>query len=114
VQQKIGAEKTQGFMRLYMVPGMGHPSGGPGPNSFGQSGHTTAKGPAHGVYTALEEWVEKGTAPGEIIATKYIDDAKAKGVKMTRPLCAYPQVAKYKGSGDTNDSANFACSAAWE
>jgi feruloyl esterase len=57
VQQKMGAEKTQGFMRLYMIPGMGHCSGGPGPNSFGQKGHTTAKGPAQGVYTALEEWV---------------------------------------------------------
>jgi feruloyl esterase len=56
--------------------------------------------------------VEKGTAPGEIVATKYIDDAKAKGVKMTRPLCAYPQVARYKGTGDTNDSASFVCSSA--
>ena len=114
VQQQMGAEKTQSFMRLYMIPGMGHCSGGPGPNSFGQSGHTTAKGPAQGVYAALEQWVEKGTAPGEIVAAKYIDDAKAKGVKMTRPLCAYPQVARYKGTGDTNDSASFVCSSASE
>jgi len=49
-------------------------------------------------------------APAKIIATKYVNDANhAAGVKMTRPLCPYPQVAKYKGSGDTNDAANFVC-----
>jgi len=55
--------------------------------------------------------VEKGTAPGDIIATKYLDDDIAKGVQMTRPLCPYPQIARYKGMGDTNDAANFVCRA---
>ena len=55
-----------------------------------------------------EQWVEKGAAPGTIIATK-------KGKKpMTRSLCAYPQKAVYKGSGDTSDAANFRCSAGVE
>jgi len=53
--------------------------------------------------------VEKGVAPSTIIATKYIDDDPSKGVKMTRPLCSYPLAAKYKGTGDTNDAANFIC-----
>jgi tannase/feruloyl esterase len=109
VIEKIGKQKTAEFVRLYMAPGVEHCVGGPGPNSFGQLGRTTAKGPEHGIYTALEQWVENSSAPGEIIATKYTGDAVARGVQMTRPLCPYPQYAKYKGSGDTNDSANFTC-----
>ena len=58
---------------------------------------------------ALEQWVEKGTAPADIIAGKYDEGSKAP--KMTRPLCPYPQVAKYKGSGDAHDAANFTCAA---
>jgi hypothetical protein len=111
VMATMGAQNADGFIRLYMVPGMQHCFPGPGPNSFGQTGHTTAKGPAFGIYDALELWVEKGTAPESIVATKYVDDDPAKGVQMTRPLCPYPQIADYKGSGDTNDFANFACAA---
>jgi feruloyl esterase len=88
---------------------MEHCGSGPGANSFGQLGHTTAKGPAYGVFDSLEKWVEEGNSPGDIIATKYVDDRKSKGVKMTRPLCPYPEIAKYKGDGDTNDAANFVC-----
>ncbi len=107
----LGAPETEGFVRLYMAPGMQHCGGGPGPNAFGQSGLTTAKGPEYGIYTALEQWVENGAAPGEIIATKYVADTTARGVQMTRKLCPYPQVATYKGTGDTNDYANFTCGA---
>ncbi len=110
VVKQMGAQTTDSFMRLYMVPGMEHCAGGPGPSSFGQLGLTTAKAPEYGIYTALEQWVEKGIAPTEIIATKY--EGAARSVKMTRPLCAYPQIAKYKGTGDANDSANFVCSSA--
>jgi feruloyl esterase len=61
--------------------------------------------------SALEQWVENGVAPGPIIATKYLSDLDpSQGLKMTRPLCPYPQIAKYKGTGDTNDAANFVCS----
>ena len=59
---------------------------------------------------SLERWVEKGTAPAVIIASKYAAGDE-QHPKMTRPLCPYPQVAKYKGSGDTNDAANFRCEA---
>jgi Tannase and feruloyl esterase len=108
----MGAQTAESFLRLYMVPGMLHCSGGPGANSFGQTGNTTTKGPEYGIYDALEQWVEKDIAPGDITATKYIDNAVGKGVQMTRPLCPYPQIAKYKGTGDANDSANFVCAAA--
>lgn len=114
VMNAMGKQKTDSFLRLYMVPGMEHCVGGPGANSFGQLLRKTVKGPEYGVFTALEQWVERGTSPNEVIATKYVGDSPEKGVKMTRPLCAYPQIAKYKGNGDTNDAANFVCSSAPE
>jgi feruloyl esterase len=107
VETAMGARETSSFLQLYMAPGVQHCGGGPGPNSFGQ--FTPAGDAQHDLYGALEQWVEKGLAPEKIIATKYVDDERDKGVKMTRPLCPYPQVAKYKGTGDTNDAANFAC-----
>jgi tannase/feruloyl esterase len=75
-----------------MVPGMQHCSGGPGPDSFDS-------------LTALEQWVEQGIAPKQIIASKLA----AGVVTRTRPLCRYPQVARYKGKGSTDDAANFRC-----
>jgi feruloyl esterase len=108
VQAKMGAAKAADFVRLYMVPGMGHCAGGPGASSFGQLGLTTAKGPEYGIFDALEKWTEHNAAPDSIIATKY---AAAKKVEMTRPLCPYPQQAKYNGNGNPNDSASFTCTA---
>jgi feruloyl esterase len=108
----MGQRNTDSFLRLFMAPGMQHCGGGPGPNSFGQGANSPPYDPEHNIYIALEQWVEKGVAPSTITATKYVDDSNpAQGVKMTRPLCSYPQVAKYKGTGDTNDAANFACAA---
>ena len=110
VMKRMGAHDTDAFLRLFMAPGMAHCGGGPGPNVFGQAGSPMADDPGHNIYRALEEWAEKGVAPDRVIATKYKDDRNpAQGVKMTRPLCAYPKVAKYKGSGDSNDAANFVC-----
>ena len=110
VVRKMGRRSFDSFVRLYMVPGMQHCGGGPGPNAFGQFGGMTPTDPEHNAYTALEQWVEKGSAPSKIIATKYVDDSAAKGVKMTRPLCPYPEVAKYRGKGDASAAANFVCS----
>ncbi len=110
VVAKLGRRKTDEFTRLFLVPGMQHCGGGPGANSFGQRGTAPPFDPEHNIYMALEQWVEKGVAPSQVIATKYVDDSDpAKGVKMTRPLCTYPDIAKYKGAGDTNDAANFVC-----
>ncbi len=110
VESKMGKQEADSFLRLYMVPGMQHCSGGPGPDNFGQMGFSTSNDPQHNMYLALEQWVEKGAPPSTVIATKQAGEGAA-AVKMTRPLCAYPQVAKYKGSGDTNDAANFVCGA---
>ncbi len=112
VLSKMGAQNAAKFVHLYMVPGVQHCFGGPGPTSFGQLGTTTAKGPEHGVYAALEDWVEHGTAPETVIGTKYSGNDPAKGVQMTRPLCAYPQIAKYSGAGDPKDAANWSCASA--
>jgi feruloyl esterase len=63
------------------------------------------------MYLALEEWVEKGLAPTSVIASRLDGQGPAATVIETRPLCAYPQEVKYKGSGDTSDAANFVCAA---
>ena len=110
VLAKMGQRDADSFVRLYMVPGMQHCDDGPGPDSFGQVGKLTFDDPTHSVDAALEQWVEKGSAPSTIIASKYAGEDKTHP-KMTRPLCPYPQAARYKGSGDTNDAGNFTCEA---
>lgn len=80
------------FFRLFMVPGMGHCSGGPGATSFD-------------ALAALDTWVEKGVPPDRIIASRVVDGA----VVRTRPLCPFPQKAVYVGSGSTDVAGNFAC-----
>lgn len=108
-----GQTTVDSSVRLFMAPGMQHCGGGPGPDSFGQLGWRPELGPdnpQHDLYLALEQWVEKNTAPEQIIATKYSGDARK--VTMTRPLCAYPKAAKYNGSGDINAAASFTCATA--
>lgn len=99
--------QTQKFYRLFLAPGVGHCGGGPGPNEFGQAGG--AGDAEHDLVVALERWVEEGVAPARVIATKFNDEDHAKGVAMTRPLCAYPKVARYKGTGDVADAESFSC-----
>ena len=106
VQQTMGVDKTATFVELFMVPGMEHCLGGPGASTFGQFGLATDKGPKYGVFDALVDWVEKGAPDDNIVATKYSQEMKP---QLTRPLCAYPKVAKYNGTGDTNDAGNYTC-----
>jgi feruloyl esterase len=87
------ASKVRESYRLFMVPGMAHCGSGDGPNQFD-------------TISALEQWVEKGKAPDQIIASRMRDGK----TDRTRPLCPYPQVATYKGTGSTDDAANFSCS----
>lgn len=87
-----GPQKTQEFARLFVAPGMGHCSGGPGPNTFD-------------ALTALDQWVTKGKAPEQIVASHETNGK----VDRTRPLCPYPQVARYKGAGSVDEAANFRC-----
>lgn len=108
---KMGKPESDAFLRMYMVPGMQHCGGGPGPADFGEFGVSRINDAQHNIYMALENWVEKGEAPGTVIASKAEGMGPNAKVTMTRPLCAYPQVAKYRGSGDTNDAANFVCAA---
>jgi Tannase and feruloyl esterase len=87
-----GAPKTADFFRLFLAPGMGHCSGGPGPNTLD-------------ALAPLETWVEHGGAPEKIIASRLTNRV----ADRTRPLCAYPQVARWTGKGSTDDAANFTC-----
>ena len=91
-----------------MVPGMAHCFGGNGPNSFGNS-LTGKVDPGNNVVSALDRWVSDGVPPERIIATKYQDDDSGKSVIRTRPLCPYPQVARWNGTGSADDAANFVC-----
>lgn len=102
-------EKVRRYHRLFMVPGMGHCAGGGGAPRW--IGGGAAEPPAtlrdadHHVVAALMKWVEQGVAPERIIATRI----EAGRVTRQRPLCAYPQQAAYKGAGDIDDAASFAC-----
>ncbi len=107
----MGSKNSGNSVRLFMVPGMQHCQNGPGPAQFGQSGpgpNTPAYDANHSVYKALETWVEQGIAPRQIITTGQVVE-QGSSVTMTRPLCAYPLIAKYKGTGDFNNAANFSC-----
>jgi feruloyl esterase len=102
---------TTDFFRYFMVPGMGHCLTGPGAWIFnGANNPGNPQDPDHDVVAAVDRWVEQGVPPDSIVATKFADDIPANGdVAFTRPLCPYPQVALYKGRGNTNDAANFQC-----
>jgi hypothetical protein len=89
---KVNGPNTTEFFRLFMIPGMAHCAGGVGPDR-------------HDPVTAIIDWVEKGKAPDTMIASKVVNNQ----VVRTRPLCVYPQVARYKGTGSIDDAANFSC-----
>lgn len=105
---KMGQRDVDSFVRLYMLPGVQHCGGGPGPDSYGELGDPGSSDRKRGIEAMLEGWVEQGTVPSTIIAAKLANEDGQHPV-MTRPLCPYPQEAKYKGSGDTNDAGNFTC-----
>ena len=103
---KMGRSAADSFTRLYMVPGMQHCGGGPGPENFGEALDAPSTDPQHNIRITLENWVEKGTAPSSFIVSK---QASANSPEITRPLCPYPQSARYKGNGDPNQAENFTC-----
>jgi feruloyl esterase len=115
VRATVGAKRADSFVRLFMVPGMQHCFGGPGATDFDQWEMPTAAVPddaQHDIFLALEGWVEKGIAPESLTAAKLDLKADPPKLVMTRPICAYPKAAKYKGAGDTSDAANFTCASA--
>jgi feruloyl esterase len=87
-----GTSKSMNSIRLFMIPGMNHCQGGPGADKFDGIG-------------ALSDWVENGKAPDRIMASHQTSGK----IDRTRPLCPYPQVAVYKGSGSTDEASNFVC-----
>jgi feruloyl esterase len=91
---KLSAQLAQGpnWIRLFMVPGMGHCIGGEGPDTFDK-------------ISLIERWVEKGEAPARVIAAHSTEGK----VDRTRPLCPYPQVARYNGAGSIDEASNFTC-----
>jgi hypothetical protein len=93
VTDEMGGEQAaQEFIRLFMAPGVNHCAGGTGPNPTGQ-------------LEALIGWVEEGEAPDSLTAVLN----RGGDVIRTRPLCRYPQVARYDGSGSTDEAGNFVC-----
>jgi feruloyl esterase len=92
--RSAAGRSTSDFYRLFMIPGMGHCGGGLGPDNFD-------------AFTPLETWVEKGIAPTQLIGAGTVVGDPSR--KMTRPICAYPSVARFNGTGDVNDAASFVC-----
>jgi feruloyl esterase len=105
VNKKLGGSQDD-WMRLFLLPGVGHCGGGAGPDQADFLG-------------AIERWREAGTAPRQIIASRPAGRGAPPPeafsgrapTPMSRPLCPFPQVARYSGSGSTDDAANFSCAA---
>ena len=95
VNETLGGRQDD-WMRLFLMPGVGHCGGGVGPDQADFLG-------------AIERWREQGTAPGQITATRSPGRAGGSGTPMSRPLCPFPQVARHSGSGSTDDAKNFSC-----
>lgn len=103
-----GADALARSVRLFMVPGMYHCSGGPGADSFGGSGRQNAPGdPDRDILWALIRWVEDGRAPDRIVAAK-LDGNRP---RFTRALCPFPQAARFDGRGPVDSAASYACQA---
>ena len=101
-----GDAATGRFMRLFMVPGMGHCGGGPGADQLGGSGGDAPVADAdHDLLSALERWVEQGRPPEKIVASKVADGR----VTRTHLLCPAPGRARYSGRGSTDDAASYTC-----
>lgn len=87
--------EVRDYSRLFLAPGVLHCGGGPGPDRVD-------------LLSAIVDWVEEGSAPDRLLASKVDEEGAA---LMTRPLCPYPEVAAYDGQGDTKDASSFECQA---
>jgi len=104
---------TQDFFRLFMAPGVNHCGGGNGPNSSFAYTLANAVGPLdpdHDILAALDRWVEQGIAPTKLIASHFTGAVADK----TRPVCVYPQIARFTGRGDPNQPGSWACVTEWD
>jgi len=106
IKARQGLAGTDDVLRLFMMPGLAHCTGGLGAGNIGGASPALSHDPEHDVVAALDAWVTKHQAPRILIAARLDADKKT---DRTRPLCPFPQEARYKGTGDTNDAANFTC-----
>jgi feruloyl esterase len=105
---------TPDYVRLYLAPGMWHCEGGPGVDAFGNQSSNQPprpKSPEDDVLAALVAWREDAAPPGKIIGAHYVNDEQSQGIAFQRPLCPYPENARYKGSGNVNMASSFRCAA---
>lgn len=111
-----GYRALQDRAELFLVPGMGHCGGGPGPDYFGQffrQGGPSGDQPLDArddVVSALDRWVSQGKRPTELIATKYANDVIGAQVVRRMPLCPFPQEARARGARSPGDVKNWLCS----
>lgn len=101
-------EDTQEFFRLFLAPGVNHCGGGLGPNSsfaYTLGNDVGAMDADHDILAALDRWVEHGVAPSRLISSHFTAGVADK----TRPICAYPKIARYKGNGDPNQPGSWTC-----
>ena len=106
IKASQGQAGTDDVLRMFMMPGLAHCTGGVGAGNIGGASPALSHDPEHDVVAALDAWVTKHKAPEKFIATHLDADKRP---DRTRPLCRYPQEARYKGTGDSNDAANFVC-----
>jgi hypothetical protein len=109
VRRRMGDDTVSNFLQLYLLPGMGHCGSGDEPNDFGQwlrPGDT----PQNSLFSALEEWVEKGARPNGVIATKFaVDGDPRSAVIKRRRICPYPQAPRPNHLGSDSDATNYVC-----
>lgn len=111
------SEDKKTLVRLFMVPGMGHCDGGVGPDTFGQNPAMEPSDASEDLLVALDRWVTGGVAPEELTARKFPKEPATVGAGSsgsppiaTRPICAYPKIARYRGKGDNANASSFECS----
>ena len=106
VQRFMGKEQTDGFFKMFLAPGVNHCGGGAAPSLFTMDPYAQSPivDPDHDLLEAVVQWVEAGQPPERIIASKVVDNK----VTMTRPICAYPNIVRYRG-GDARQAENFLC-----
>lgn len=116
VGRKMGASERDKLLKMFLVPGMQHCVGGPGPSIMGGLGAAMQPAdPNTDLSAALEAWVEQGKAPESVRVIKpkklalAFENPRAAGVERSGLLCAYPKRAKWNGTGDVNDAASYTC-----
>jgi feruloyl esterase len=109
VRSRMGDETVSNFLQFYLLPGMGHCGSGDEPNDFGQW-LRPGDMPQNSLYSALEQWVEKGVRPNGVIATKFaIDGDPRSAVVKTRRICPYPRTARPNHLGSDSTGTNYVC-----